>query len=937
MKAFCVAASWIVMGIAALVLAGWALDITAFKSVLPNLVAMKANTAIGFLLSGLALLLSSLNDPGKSLRLFTAAIAGIVAALGAITLSEYLFGWNPGIDQWLFHEAPNAVWTPYPGRMAPATAFCFVLVGSALAAASQPSLRWRRLPLLAGLGASVTVIAGLALAGCLSQALLSVTSWNDSGMAIHAALAFLLLGCALLATAVGSHSFAWSLGRFVTIGFVIAIASMIVAAGISYQFTNQLLEAATQVGRTQEVFKEIEEVAEGLAKLESAQRGYIVLGDEHLIATREQTIADLREDLASLHRLTAADPVQERRLAQLDALIPQRLDFGDRTITVRRQEGFPAAQRLASTGRGGLLTEEIDRLLKKMRDDLYASLDQQQQQSRTASTSTFLILPLGVFLSLAFSSLALFFLNDGVSGRVRMEKAWHESEERFQTVIENLTEGLVISGLDGQLLHWNPAALALHGLSSDEDARRNLGEISGFFELSTLDGAPIPLDQWPMSRVIRGEKLRDVSLRVRRLDTDFERVFSYSGSIVTEPGGQKLAFLTMFDITERTRSEEALRASEVQLGSFVEQAPISMAMFDCNMICLAASRRWVTDFGRGHTNLVGKCHYDVHPDVPAAWREVHRQGIAGIPSRCDEELWIRADGNRAWLRWAIQPWRDARGAVGGILILAENITDRKQAQQIQLENLRLEEENRRVAEGSRMKSEFLANMSHELRTPLNGIIGFTELMVDQKPGPLNTKQKEYLGDVLNSSRHLLQLINDVLDLAKVEAGKFDFQPETFLLAQAIDEACAVVRGLAKKKRIDLKIAVTPPLDSVVSDPRRFRQICYNLLSNAVKFTDAGGSVEIVALARDAEYFELRVTDTGIGIKEEDMERLFREFEQLEGGASRRYEGTGLGLALTRKLAELQGGSIFARSEYGKGSTFTVILPRHCAKIEGEGI
>jgi signal transduction histidine kinase len=253
-----------------------------------------------------------------------------------------------------------------------------------------------------------------------------------------------------------------------------------------------------------------------------------------------------------------------------------------------------------------------------------------------------------------------------------------------------------------------------------------------------------------------------------------------------------------------------------------------------------------------------------------------------------------------------------------------------------VDNVRLEAENRRVAEANRLKSEFLANMSHELRTPLNGIIGFSELLVDERPGPLNRKQKEYLGDVLNSANHLLQLINDVLDLAKVEAGKFDFQPQTFPPQRAIEEVCAVVRGLANRKQILLKCQTAPDLASVTIDEHRFKQICYNLLSNAVKFTDAAGAVEISATARDADTFEVRVTDTGIGIREADMERLFREFEQLESGASRRFEGTGLGLALTRKLAELQGGSISARSVYGKGSTFTVILPREAKEIKAEG-
>jgi len=260
---------------------------------------------------------------------------------------------------------------------------------------------------------------------------------------------------------------------------------------------------------------------------------------------------------------------------------------------------------------------------------------------------------------------------------------------------------------------------------------------------------------------------------------------------------------------------------------------------------------------------------------------------------------------------------------GNLLGMIRDITERKRADA----TLREAEKEKQLAyEASRLKSEFLANMSHELRTPLNCIIGFTEFLVDEKPGPLNPKQKEYLTDVHTSSRHLLQLINDVLDLAKVEAGKIELYLETFSLAKAIEEVSAVVKGIAQKKGVNLQWMVAPELSMATLDQQKFKQVCYNLLSNAVKFTDAGGSVKIDALALEGERFEVRVADTGIGIKQEDLHRLFREFEQLETGAARRFEGTGLGLALTKKLVEFQGGVIAVESDYGKGSTFSVTLP-----------
>ena len=231
-----------------------------------------------------------------------------------------------------------------------------------------------------------------------------------------------------------------------------------------------------------------------------------------------------------------------------------------------------------------------------------------------------------------------------------------------------------------------------------------------------------------------------------------------------------------------------------------------------------------------------------------------------------------------------------------------------------------------LQDSSRLKSEFLANMSHEVRTPLNAIIGFSELLVDEKPGQLNPTQKEYLGDILNSGRHLLQLINDVLDLSKVEAGKMELNPETFRIKKAVEEVCAIAGAIAQKKEIEIHTEIAAELDRVTLDQQKFKQVLYNLVSNGIKFTDQGGRVDIVCSPCDRNHFKLSVQDSGIGIKTEELRRLFFEFEQLESGPSRRYEGTGLGLALTQKIVERQNGVINVQSEFGKGSTFSVILP-----------
>jgi signal transduction histidine kinase len=225
---------------------------------------------------------------------------------------------------------------------------------------------------------------------------------------------------------------------------------------------------------------------------------------------------------------------------------------------------------------------------------------------------------------------------------------------------------------------------------------------------------------------------------------------------------------------------------------------------------------------------------------------------------------------------------------------------------------------------SQHKSEFLANMSHELRTPLNAIIGFSEVLADGMFGEINEKQAEYLRDILESGRHLLSLINDILDLSKIEAGRMELEPTDFDLPQAIENALILVRERASRRGIILGRTLDAHLGTIRADERKVKQVLLNLLSNALKFTPEGGGIEVGAGVHD-DVVEISVADTGVGIAPEDQEAVFEEFRQV-GTAATKVEGTGLGLALSRKFIELHDGRIWVKSQVGVGSTFTFTLP-----------
>jgi signal transduction histidine kinase len=316
-------------------------------------------------------------------------------------------------------------------------------------------------------------------------------------------------------------------------------------------------------------------------------------------------------------------------------------------------------------------------------------------------------------------------------------------------------------------------------------------------------------------------------------------------------------------------------------------------------------------------------HYpdtEIGPDVPDATRKGCR--AAGIKSAI----------------FAPMLW-EARGV--GVIFVGRDYTGPYTEKEISLlktfsdqaviaiQNARLfreiQEKSAQLEVANKHKSEFLANMSHELRTPLNAIIGFSEVLSERMFGEINEKQADYLKDIHESGRHLLSLINDILDLSKIEAGRMDLEVSTFDLPTALSNAMTLVRERAQRHGIELSLEVDKRLGAFQADERKFKQIVVNLLSNAVKFTPDGGRVDVSARKHDGK-IEVAVRDTGIGIAPQDHAAVFEEFKQVGRDYTKKAEGTGLGLTLTKRFVELHGGAISLESALGKGSTFTITLP-----------
>ncbi len=506
-----------------------------------------------------------------------------------------------------------------------------------------------------------------------------------------------------------------------------------------------------------------------------------------------------------------------------------------------------------------------------------------------------------------------------VTERKHAEQKIQSLMRKNELIMNSAGEGIFGLDTNGLVTFINPAGARTLGYEVEELAGKPSHET---WHHSKPDRIPYPREKCPIYAAYKDGKVHHGGDEMFWRKDGRSFPIDYVSTPIYEDGRLTGAVVVFKDITERKKAEEALMESEARLKEAQRIAHVGSWDFDV----LANKLNWSEEMYRlyGVSLETYPITFDlflnqIHPEDRLAMKKWAQDALEGKkPKELDFRI-ILPDGSVRFVRGSGETFFDKAGKPVRIAGTAQDITEQKRAEEIRIENERL-------ASSSKAKGEFLATMSHELRTPMNAIMGFSELMKEGMAGELNEKQKRFVDNVLTSARHLLALINDVLDLSKVEAGKIELVKETISVQDTVEEAITLIKERAAKRNVIINKELDSALEFIEADRLRIKQVLFNLLDNAVKFSKPEGGKVTIKAKREGNVAKFSVSDTGIGIKEENMDKLFHEFEQVSSGISRKYGGTGLGLAISKKLVELHGGKIRAESRFGEGSTFTFEMP-----------
>ena len=758
------------------------------------------------------------------------------------------------------------------------------------------------------------------------------------------------------------------IGRAALLGLFLALGVLAANAYLAYRNTRQLYTDAAWVDHTHQVLHELDGVHAVVLGAESNQRGFVLNGDESFRGLYRLALPEVERRLDRLDGLTADNPAQQERLRRLRELVAVKFRVMDQNIA-RREAANPDAGNPLGRGRQAMadlrdLVAEMEAdergLLATRGEDTYASYRQTNISFAVAS-----ILAALVFVA------AYVLVRRNLAARQAQEDEARESARFTRLLLDSTTEGLYGVDPAGNCTFINSAGAKMLGYESDELLGKHLHTVAHH---TRADGTPYPETECPTYKAARAKQ------RGPRIDTEvFWRKngssfpVEYASSPMREDGEAVGAVVSFSNIVVRKRTEEAkaeraaLDAMRADVGEALVQTASSREVLQrctdalVRHLDAAFARIWTLNESEAMLELQASAGLYTHLDGAhgrvkvgefkigriAGGRRPHLSNDVQKDPNVSDPEWAKREGMVSFAGYPLlvdgrvfgvvalfARHTLAEAALNELRPLADVIAQYLQRKRAE-EDLKLATAAAEAA--NQAKSTFLANMSHELRTPLNAVILYSELLQEEAE---DQGLNEFLPDlekIRSAGRHLLGLINNILDLSKIEAGKMDLYLETFDLGEVVGDVTATVRPLFEKRNNTLTPTVAPDTGSMHADQTKVRQILFNLLSNASKFTENGTITLKVGRRADGDRdgIEFQVQDSGIGMTPEQVEKLFQPFTQADVSTTRKFGGTGLGLTIVKRFCELMGGRIDVASEAGRGTTFTTWIPALVAPPQTE--
>ncbi|WP_162044193.1 response regulator [Undibacterium sp. YM2] len=767
-------------------------------------------------------------------------------------------------------------------------------------------------------------------------------------------------------------------------GLMFGLLLLLSAGWQLYRSLQDYRENSLWVAHTYQVLDQLNDVRSGVLELESIQRLYFITGEDVFTGQRDSKSAQIRQASKKLAELITDNPRQHLLYKNLAQKLEERLSALDKTLQVYQAEGYPAVRKHLISGTPRIIMEALLAQINDMEEEERVLLQQRKTQVENNFVQARNIGILVLFITLAGGALLWWQFKRDVDQRTSAEAAVRDSEALLKQVLDILPVGVFICDRNGSLTKINPGAKAIWGGSRMVNLEQ-YGEYAGWWPDT---GKRIEAEEWGLARTLKtGETILNELADIRCFDGS-RKTISNNTAPLHDNNGQLVGGVSVnVDVTEFTLTERKLRTAAHYDETQVKAQNLFAASFERHkifdgLLTLLAERHgylmsalysydeWYARFrcdasyGLGHDiprefelgeGLLGQVALTGKSNSLDASRLSLQTGLANFSPKHVLMIPVLYQEHRL----AVMVLATTNNVITGEQAFLERLANqlgvalhnlrqyndlKLLAEQLRSSSEEIAAKNQQLEQASRMKSEFLANMSHELRTPLNAIVGFSEILKDGLMGSLSSQQKDASVDIFNSGKHLLALINDILDLSKIEAGKMQINLEPTNINALVQSSMQVVREQASLQNLQVSAKIQENLGDIWLDEVKVKQIIYNLLSNAVKFTPAGGRVHISARKIDGyqvtggrfeHYLEIMVSDSGIGIPEEAQAELFKPFTQIDNSLSRKHQGTGLGLAMVKRMAELHEGSVSLNSITDKGSTFTVLLPWRTANLPGK--